>query len=211
LHTPWPLQSFGHEPSTAAGAAALASFATNQSHPAWAARAMDSRFYASAYASTRAYYGAPDDAPFAWRLLLPLDSDVFVLSTAMLLLNLLVASHVLSAYFPERLEPLKRALRRFVVFLEPTELDTPAFEDCVHYLLQLGCAAYAGRVTLARTGFLAQDEYPLDFGSGSGLALHVAVGLLTWGAWSGISEALQAAQDDFAKWRWSVDGVRLST
>ena len=47
------------------------------------------------------------------------------------------------------------------------------FEDLVHSVLQLGCAAYAGRVGLARAGLLAHDTYPLDFGSGAGLALLI--------------------------------------
>jgi hypothetical protein len=84
------------------------------------------------------------------------------------------------------------------------------FEDLVHSVLQLGCAAYAGRVGLSRAGLLAHDTYPLDFGSGAGLALHVSIGLLTWGVWSGACEAMQAVQHDFAKWRWSADGVRQS-
>jgi hypothetical protein len=38
----------------------------------------------------------------------------------------------------------------------------------------------------------------------------VSIGLLTSGVWSGACEAMQAVQHDFAKWRWSADGVRQS-
>ena len=103
-----------------------------------------------------------------------------------------------------------RKIRDFLATFEPLDLYTFVFEDIVHGLLQLGCSAYAGRVLLSRAGLLPQEEYPLDFGSGAGLALHVATGLFTWGAWSGMCEAAQALQDDFAKWRWSPEGVRQS-
>jgi len=128
-----------------------------------------------------------------------------------LLLNVAGAVYLLGAANRPMLARLERATRRFVAALQPTELvDSPAVEDLVHGVLQLGCAAYAGRVGLARAGLLAHEDYPLDFGSGAGLALHVTIGLLTWGAWSGVCDAVQAVQDDFARWRWSADGVRLS-
>ena len=86
---------------------------------------------------------AVDDAEFAWRWLFPLDSDICVLSLSMLVANLFAISYVLGVLDRPRLNSARRMLRRFVASFEPTELDSPALEDIVHYLLQLGCAAYA--------------------------------------------------------------------
>ena len=196
--------------SSAPAAARLATIPASQlaGGPPWV-RAMDPRFYASAYASGRAHEGMPDGT-FEWRSLLPIDGDVLVLSVLMLGLNLMGLAYVLGAYQRPLLLRAEHGLRRFVAALEPADIEAPMFEDLVHSFLQLGCAAYAGRVGLARAGLLAHDTYPLDFGSGAGLALHVSIGLLTSGVWSGACEAMQAVQHDFAKWRWSADGVRQS-
>ena len=196
--------------NSAPAAARLATIPASQlaGGPPWL-RAMDPRFYASAYASGRALEGMPD-GNFEWRWLLPIDGDVLVLSALMLGLNLMGLAYVLGAYQRPLLLRAEQGLRRFLAALEPADIEAPMLEDLVHYVLQLGCAAYAGRVGLARAGLLAHDTYPLDFGSGAGLALHVSIGLLTWGLWSGACEAMQAVQHDFAKWRWSADGVRQS-
>ena len=74
--------------------------------------------------------------------------------------------------------------------------------------MQLGCAAYCGRVTVERFGWLDPHASALDFASGSGLALHVGLAMLTWGAWSAGCAAATAVQDHYAEWRWSPQAVR---
>ena len=41
-------------------------------------------------------------------------------------------------------------------------------------------------------------------------ALHVTLGLFTWGAWSAGCSAIGALQDDYASWRWSERAVAVS-
>ena len=43
----------------------------------------------------------------------------------------------------------------------------------------------------------------LDFATGEGLALHVSLGVLAWGVWNGVAEALGALADHFVEWRWN--------
>jgi len=151
---------------------------------------------------------------FAWRWLFPLDADVLVLSVSVLLLNMLIGSWLLRevghAYGrPAVYTSVARRIGRFMASFQPTEVLLLGVEDLVHCVLQIGCAAYAGRVILARFGLLAHEVSPLDFGSGAGLALHLGIGLLTWGTWEAVCEAGQAVQDDFARWRWSTQALRL--
>ena len=164
-----------------------------------------------------------------------------------------------------------RRIGRFLSSFRPSEELITSAEDLVHYLLQIGCSAYTGRVVLARAGLLPHDSHPVDFGSGSGLAcapdrcstrrdplctwctwlsssgggweaaharlssdallapcppkvrladcsmdgsgplcrLNLSIGLLTLALWGGVSEAVLALQDDYARWRWSAQALRL--
>ena len=145
---------------------------------------------------------------FGLRSLLPIDSDVIVLSICTLLLNLLFLSSVLSKFAGRPVHlAAQRHLHRFVHAFDLLEVGIAGVDDFLHYALQLTCAAYAGRVSLAHLGLLAHHEHPLDFGSGGGLALHVALGFFTWSAWCGIIEATVAIQEDYAKWRWSTQAI----
>ena len=59
-----------------------------------------------------------------------------------------------------------------------------------------------------RGGLLRPHQVPLDFATGEGFALHVALGLLAWGAWSAVCAAAGAVQDAYTGWRWSAHAVR---
>ena len=143
-----------------------------------------------------------------WRWLLPLDGDVLLVSACVLVWNGCLAHWLLSTPRHRALRiRLVRRLRRFGDALEPfahlLPLDTTA-EDGLHALLQLGCAAYCGRVVAERAGWLAPHASALDLGACHGLGLHAALGLLAWGAWSAVSTACTALQDHFVEWRWVV-------
>ena len=72
----------------------------------------------------------------------------------------------------------------------------------------LSGAADCGRVLVERAELLAPHAHPLDFASGSGLAMHAALGFLAWGHWSACCACAGAAVDHYAEWRWSVHAVR---
>lgn len=117
-------------------------------------------------------------------------------------------SWVLQAWGHRYFVIVARRIRRFFAAFEPIEVEIFGMEDLVHLMIHLGCAAYGGRVLLSRLGVLSQELYPLDFGSGSGVALHAAIGLLTWASWNAVCEIVQILQDDFANWRWSTLAFR---
>ena len=82
-------------------------------------------------------------------------------------------------------------------------------EDVAHALLQLCCAAYCARVLIERTGLIPPHSNPLDLATGSGLALHTALGLVTWGVGSAIGSAALGVQDHYAAWRWSAAAIEF--
>ena len=61
----------------------------------------------------------------------------------------------------------RRGVRSALLTLRPTELPLDGAEDLAHALLQLGCAAYCGRVVVERGGLLRPHQVPLDFERGS--------------------------------------------
>ena len=130
----------------------------------------------------------------------------------MLLLNLAFLTWLAEAT-PEARQWQLRAtlgheLHRLLSALKPTEPPVVCFEDLAHALLQLACAAYCGRVLAERAGALEPQAHPLDFASGSGVALHAALGVLVWGVWSAVCEAGGAMLDHYAEWRWTTWAVR---
>ena len=143
-----------------------------------------------------------------WRwLLAPADVDVLLLSGCVLLLNLALVGWVLE----DRRSPLRykwgRALSKLAASLKPTNVPIYGLEDLGHALVQLGCAAYAGRVAFEWSGLMAPQTHPFDLGTCDGIALHVTFGFLVWGFLSGVGHATSALHDAFAAWRWSPHAV----
>lgn len=166
----------------------------------------------SSYASGHGGGGGGYDSPpglleITWRWLFPLDGDVLLLSLCVLVWNACMIHHLLST--PRHrplLVHLARRLRKFCAAIDPISFLLPTdatAEDIVHGLLQLGCAAYCGRLCAEMAGWLEPHSHALDFGSASGLTLHATLGLLTWGVWSAASAACEGLVDGFAAWRWA--------
>ena len=101
---------------------------------------------------------------FTWRMLFPLDADVLVLATTMLFLNLLLGSWLLKdiarAYGRRgELTAITQRIRRFFASFQPTEVLLMGGDDLAQCVLQIGCAAYTGRVILTRVGVLAHEVH----------------------------------------------------
>jgi hypothetical protein len=168
-----------------------------------------------ANARMRRCHSAPADATlppmsgFAWRSLFPLEADSTLLAGSILAINFLLISWSLSERNHRLYMRARLALARFVSGLRPDDvlIQIWCVEDLCAGLLQLGCAAYCGRITAERAGWIEPHVHPLDFASGDGLALHTCLGLLTLGVWSAVCAAAGAMEDHFAEWRWSAGAI----
>ena len=112
-----------------------------------------------------------------WRSVASLDADVTLLALCVLWLNLAAISTLVGMQSRRARLELTRTYRRMLYSLQPLELPIVAMEDVAHTLVQLGCAAYCGRVLAERCELIAPHAHPLDFASADGIALHTALGL----------------------------------
>jgi hypothetical protein len=128
----------------------------------------------------------------------------------MLLINLSLLSYFLSQRRRQLRATTLAALRRFLTALHPIDVPLTGVDDFAHALLQLGCAAYCGRVIAERAEWLPAHSHPLDFASAGGLALHTSLGVLAWAWFSALGAAATAVQDAYAAWRWTSAAVALA-
>ena len=150
-----------------------------------------------------------DWSPVRWRSVASLDADVTLLALCVLWLNLAAISTLVGMQSRRARLELTRTYRRMLYSLQPLELPIVAMEDVAHTLVQLGCAAYCGRVLAERCELIAPHAHPLDFASADGIALHTALGLGSWAGLSALSSVATAMQDGYAEWRWSAEAVSV--